>query len=125
MRETIVIDNSIIKAKKTGDKYLAVKSDKGWFNCFDHDVAEALENLRGAVSVEYTQKGNFKNITSFEMPLGEVKTTAPKYDNQRLIVRQSCLKAAVGFYENKRSAEQFDIKEVIKAAEEFENWVFR
>lgn len=132
MKETIVIENCIIKDKKNGDKYLAVKSDKGWFNCFDNDVADELLNLRGSIVAEYVEKNGFKTIVGWETIGGGVTMpalTSKGIDKDRLIVRQSCLKAAIELFNNEKVVIDKDspplIEWVLKRAEEFENWVFR
>ena len=55
--------------KKTSKNvpYLRFKDDLGkWFSCFDKDVYQKVQyNLNKNIEVDFTEQGDFKNITSF------------------------------------------------------------
>ena len=75
MKTNIEIKSFEEKKKKDGSNYLRVETSSGWASVFDNELAETIKNSVGKVlSVELTEKGNFKNITKL---YGEGKGTAP------------------------------------------------
>lgn len=88
-------------------------------NMSKKEASDAISNIVGG-NRQNSQAGH-----SFPYPK---KTTYPSDDpnKDRLIVRQSCLKAAVKYYDSLLGLEGNKInKTVLELAEEFEKWVFR
>ena len=68
------VENKI--GKDSGKKYSRIETDKGWFSCFDSEITTKLKEayINGVdVSVEITEKGDYRNITKYN-GIGEVQS---------------------------------------------------
>lgn len=64
MKKDVKILSFETKQKKDGTDYLRVETSGGWTSVFDSDLGQAIQNSVGkTLNVEWTEKGNFKNIT--------------------------------------------------------------
>lgn len=109
----------------------AVKKDKKGFQLDDGKWYTGFKELsvsKGqAVQFDYTINGDFRNIHNGSLSVDPTNVTqdypqanpTSTIDKDRLIVRQSCLKAAVEF------GAVADIDVLLGLAEKMENWVFR
>lgn len=131
----------VISFGQNGKCFLLSEKDwtKRWYSSFrpleDH-VPKSLD-AGSYIKFKYTRKGEFNNLVegsieiipmpkdvskSYEQvgePM-EIKAGTkfiPPLDKDRLIARQACIKAV--------RLEVKSIEEALKAAEAFENWVFR
>lgn len=113
------------KTSQKGGAYLVIKTEKG--NTYtlwgEHEDADRLQP-GVEVRLDYEQKGNFKNISAFEV-LGKVRT-AKTNGNDIHIVREVCLKAAVELAKaNIESGVEMKSDAVLRVARVFEDWVIR
>jgi hypothetical protein len=99
---------------KSGKIYWAVETSKGKFSCWDADVADILEEGVGkTMGLEYTEKGNFKNIIgcSWTDLVEEDTKTEPVSNSFRLSYTKDILVAMIDI-----AGEKFDVLEAAKLA---------
>ena len=127
MNTTIGIIEYVEKLTKTGKPYLCVDTTSGLMNCFDTKVCDEIIKHVGenaVVEIGESADGRFKNIVKFAgaapgLPRAADASKVAALNKDRMIVRQSCLKASVEF-----CAWNEEIH-VLEQAELFENWVMR
>lgn len=94
-----------------------------WVKCDDNSFKFAHKGLayidtddKGIINkVNMIDAGDSSKVTSY---LNQPPSQVPSKDRERLIVRQSCLKAAV-------EMKPADIADALEIAEKFEEWVYR
>ncbi len=129
MKETMVIEGVVKAHLKNGKGF---QLDNGyWFSQF-HALNEKLPQKGDKVKVEYVINGDFKNIVTLEI-IGKsnkpqttetVSPTLPSQssDREKLIIRQSSIKAAAIFLQNK---DAMTVNDLTDLAELIEEWVWR
>lgn len=113
-----------------------VKKDDGKIiklTTFDRKLGDKFKE---GMKAKFTYKDNtdgmytYHNILSMEaVDASTVTLNTPNMgdgglERQRLIVRQSCLSNALKYWEMKK-LETLPVEQILKVAEQFENWVFR
>lgn len=143
MTESLIIETIKFKPTDTGKKRYLLKTSKGFISCWDEELAKQLAPGTYEVDLSYSPDGKFCNLLKVHALLsgGSSKTQSHNSspDEQRLIVRQSCLKAAVEMWSSmdrsayaalltKGTVEEIKavaVKGLTEIAEEFEQWVYR
>lgn len=65
-KETIEVQDLEVKLDKNENKYLRVKTDKGWMSCFKSGAIDPIKENKGKrIQVETTTAGKFTNIEKF------------------------------------------------------------
>lgn len=65
-KENIEVLDVEVKLDKNENKYLRVKTDKGWMSCFKSNCIEQIKNLKGkTIAVETITAGKFTNIERY------------------------------------------------------------
>lgn len=128
MDTEIITVKAILQKQGPKSAYHSVETDKGNLNCFDEKTVETLRAWTGSscrVEIGHSKDGKFKHIVKVldtnVQDAEEVTSisSVPDSYRQNLIVRQSCLKAAVEF------KDECTVEAVLELAEKFEKWVFR
>lgn len=95
-----------------------------------HTASKAIKALKEGVKLQPTQsQGSSSHLSvpdtfTASMPQTTYHHSYNTPDKETLIVRQSCLKAAIEFTEETKQ-ESFSVERLLKLAEEFEKWVWR
>jgi hypothetical protein len=104
--------------RKDGTKYWVLSIDGQRYSVWDQKLVEGL-NQGDAVDFEFKQSGNFRNI----IKLSRIKEQTYANDAQKQIVRMSCLRSAAELLSNSGLVYDVRVKETLKAANKFEQWV--
>lgn len=63
MKQTIEVQDVEVKLDKNENKYLRIKTDKGWMSCFKSNCIDPIKNAKGqTISVETITAGKFTNV---------------------------------------------------------------
>ena len=122
------------QTSKKGKEYWVVDTDAGKMSSFEYDDVVPLKEWVGkTVTIEYEisgDKGQYKNFVSFSAPTSaetfsaslDERNTGGEQERNRLIVKQSSLKAAI---EYNAQGTLGKIDDILRDAEIFLNWVMK
>lgn len=122
------INGTVLAVKENKEKnfwsfsiYVPELRKQVWVNSFSKKPDFVFEAAEVECEIVRNSKG-FWNLSSIKKV---ERVSQGDVDRQRLIVRQSCLKGAIDFFSNQKTRVEFSVEDVLKLANEFEDWVFR